>query len=430
MIINQMRLHNFRCFEDLTIEFNAPVSVIVGVNGAGKSTVLDGLAVAIGTLLRGFDSKDPYGIAKSDAMIKCFDMGSVIDAQPQYPVCVWAQGTVDGREVAWERTLQGREGRTTIVDAKDMLRISEEYQQRVRQGDKSVILPLISYYGTGRLWAQKREKKNSADLQKFSRMSGYIDCLAAASNEKMMLKWFEKMTIQQAQRSGPIAEFEVVKHALSRCFESDGQSRHSTFQFNLDTHEIDVLYAADGSETPNQRASMNSLSDGYKNTLSMIADIAYRMALLNPQLQEMVLQQTPGVVLIDEVDLHLHPKWQQRILRDLTTIFPKIQFIVTTHAPAVVNAVDSGSLLLLDGQRVYYPRNQTFGRDANSILREVMGTPERPEEIQRMFSAFHQLLTDERLVEAEKKLDEIEARIGPNDPDVTAARVALALEKL
>ena len=96
----------------------------------------------------------------------------------------------------------------------------------------------------------------------------------------------------------------------------------------------------------------------------------------------------------------------------------------------MVNAVDSGSLLLLDGQRVYYPRNQTFGRDANSILREVMGTPERPEEIQRMFSAFHQLLTDERLVEAEKKLDEIEARIGPNDPDVTAARVALALEKL
>ena len=81
------------------------------------------------------------------------------------------------------------------------------------------------------------------------------------------------------------------------------------------------------------------MSDGYKNTLSMIGDIAYRMAVLNPMLGDKVLEDTSGVVVIDEIDLHLHPQWQQTIISDLNTIFPKIQFIVSSHAPAVINSV-------------------------------------------------------------------------------------------
>ena len=88
-----------------------------------------------------------------------------------------------------------------------------------------------------------------------------------------------------------------------------------------------------------QKFAMNEMSDGYKNTLSMIGDIAYRMAVLNPTLGDQVLRETPGIVLIDEIDLHLHPKWQQSILNDLNEIFPKIQFIVSSHAPAVINSV-------------------------------------------------------------------------------------------
>ena len=84
---------------------------------------------------------------------------------------------------------------------------------------------------------------------------------------------------------------------------------------------------------------MKELSDGYKNTLSMVADIAYRMAVLNPWLLDRVLTETTGIVLIDEIDLHLHPQWQQRIIGDLRTIFPKVQFIVSTHAPLVINSV-------------------------------------------------------------------------------------------
>lgn len=123
---------------------------------------------------------------------------------------------------------------------------------------------------------------------------------------------------------------------------------------------------------------MDEMSDGYKNTLSMIVDIAYRMAVLNPMLGEKVFEETPGVILIDEIDLHLHPQWQQTIISDLNAIFPNIQFIVSSHAPEVINSVVKEQIRILDNGKIYMPAAQTYGRDANSILREVMNVSERP----------------------------------------------------
>ena len=114
---------------------------------------------------------------------------------------------------------------------------------------------------------------------------------------------------------------------------------------------------------------MKHLSDGYKNTLSMIADIAYRMAVLNPWLLEKVLKETLGIVLIDEIDLHLHTKWQQRIITDLRSIFPKVQFIVSTHAPIVISSVKKDNLLILQDLQADNPIIETYGKDANTILK-------------------------------------------------------------
>ena len=123
------------------------------------------------------------------------------------------------------------------------------------------------------------------------------------------------------------------------------------------------------------------MSDGYKNTLSMIGDIAYRMAVLNPMLGDKVLEDTSGVVVIDEIDLHLHPQWQQTIISDLNTIFPKIQFIVSSHAPAVMNL-------------------------------------------------FYSYMDENNYKEANNVLTEIEAIVGTTDPDIAAARTSLDLEKI
>ena len=122
-------------------------------------------------------------------------------------------------------------------------------------------------------------------------------------------------------------------------------------------------------DNQHKRYAMKHLSDGYKNTLSMIADIAYRMAVLNPWLLEKVLKETLGIVLIDEIDLHLHTKWQQRIITDLRSIFPKVQFIVSTHAPIVISSVKKDNLLILQDLQADNPIIETYGKDANTILK-------------------------------------------------------------
>ena len=286
MFLESMILHNFRCFSDIEIKFNNRLTVVVGNNGAGKSTILEAATIAAGTLTAAMDGLTNYGIKKSDAHYKYYDLGSTIDVQPQFPVEITASGKMDGKDITWSRSLKSAKGRGGLASAKELTSIAEEYQERMRNGDRELKLPVISYYGTGRLWAQHREKKNDT-FEKNNRSNGYIDSLDGAANDKLMMKWFEKMTYQQLQRQEKIPEFVAVKMALEQIFASVTGYSDVKVQFNLDTGEIDILYF-DGTE--HVRMPVSQLSDGYKCTISLIADIAYRMAILNPQLLNKVLE--------------------------------------------------------------------------------------------------------------------------------------------
>ena len=141
-------------------------------------------------------------------------------------------------------------------------------------------------------------------------------------------------------------------------------------------------------------------------------------------------EKAPCIVLIDEIDLHLHPQWQQRIIGDLRTIFPKVQFIVSTHAPLVINSVKKENLLILTDQQAVEPQNEVFGRDANAILSSVMGASERPSEIKQMFQSVYDAIDEQRYDDAALTLQQIEDKIGSADPELTSAQVSLELERM
>ena len=427
MFLKSISLRNFRCFSDLEIQFPRKLTVIVGENGAGKSTILEAASIAVGTLTAAMEGLTNYGIKKSDAHYKYFEVGSVIDVQPQFPVEIKATGALDGKDVQWVRSLVYAKGRGGLAGAKELTKIADEYQQRLRRGDATLVLPIISYYGTGRLWDQHREKRYDT-FEKNTRSNGYIDSLDGAANDKLMMKWFQKMTIQQYQREKQIPEYETVCKAMAQCFRQITGCSEVKVQYNLDTNEIDILYT--NTSGVKVRIPMNQLSDGYRCTISLIADIAYRMAILNPQLLDRVLVETAGVVLIDEIDLHLHPVWQQRILQDLQQIFPNVQFIVTTHAPAVINSVPAENLILLKGEKAEDAPNATYGKDVNTILREIMGVAERPLAVKEMFNKFYAYIDELDYENAGKILDSLENILGSTDPELTECRVRFELEQL
>lgn len=434
MKLKTISIKNYRCFDEMDISLSDPLTLFVGKNGAGKSAILDAIAVAISTFLCGIEGAASRNIQKEDAKYNFYELDGIIDPQHQFPVVITGCGECNGEtNIQWTRALNSIGGKTTVKDAHQMIGIAERIQNQIMIGSTEVVLPILSYYSTGRLYAQKKEKRDLKTLQKFNRQVGYLDCMAAESNEKMMLNWFEKMTLKSLlnqQKSGvadKLPQLKVVENAICKCFQKISGYQEPTIFFDLDTHRIHMEYLDSGRKC---RFALNEMSDEYKNTLSMIGDIAYRMAVLNPQLGDAVLDKTPGIILIDEIDLHLHPQWQQTILKDLQDIFPKVQFVVTSHAPAVINSVQKEHIRVLDNGRVYMPIEQTYGRDANSILREVMQVGERPAEVQRLLADFYSAVDQDELKTAENLLNQIEKIVGDTDPEISGARVTLDFEKM
>ncbi len=152
------------------------------------------------------------------------------------------------------------------------------------------------------------------------------------------------------------------------------------------------------------------------------------MAVLNLQLLGGVTKKTPGVVLIDEVDQHLHPLWQKNILRCLMQIFPKVQFVVTTHSPSIISSAINSNLILLDNYDCHYYGRYAYGKDVNSVLYEIMGVGYRPDEIESKLREFNDCLDNRDFVKAKSILVELTDLLGEKNTDVVNAKIAYDFE--
>lgn len=243
-----------------------------------------------------------------------------------------------------------------------------------------------------------------------------------------MLKWFEKMTYIELQNGKLIPELQAVKKAIEESYVESGDGvKNVNVIFSVLKNRLEIEY--EDNNGCFESHPFYELSDGYSNTLSLIADIAYRMAVLNPQFLSDITKKTPGIVLIDEVDLHLHPIWQKRILKTLKNVFPLVQFIVTTHSPSIISSAKADELLILDGDSCKNFEYEVYGKDSNSVLTEIMETSERPDEVADMFAEFDSLMDKGDYNAAENILNELRKILGDNDSGVVSSSVALDFQK-
>lgn len=435
MRLDELELTNFHKFEHFSIDFDERMTVLVGENGSGKSSVLEAARIALDSFTYHILSRLQCCIELSDARVSRYGMGGITDGQKQFPVVVFAKGLVgegDAEQVSWSRSLGSSDDRERPKDVDAFWMLARECSDRVRSGDAGLVLPVLAYYGTGRLWARDGALPGGV-REGFSRQDGYRGALDATAGTQRMLEWFYKMTAQDVQRAqsiesqGPSPLFAAVRGAVERCFKEISGCEQVNVTYNLDVNDLDVEYR--DSDGYLQRLPMSQLSDGYRTTLGLFADIAYRMALLNPALESRILE-TPGVVLIDEVDLHLHPRWQARILGDLCTVFPKVQFIVASHAPMVISSVAKKRVRILGEDRAYAPTRESYGLAANDVLTGIMGAGDRQPEVRRLLDEFGRHFDAEDFDSAERALGELERLVGVDNPDVVAARSALAFERL
>ncbi len=158
MKIQQLSLENFKGFENRSFNFSDQFTLLIGENGTGKTAILDALAIGAGSLFLGFDEVPSRNILPDEIRVGRHKKGQTITENRQYPVSVTCEGIVIGKKINWTRQILSYEGRITRSLAREIMEISTQIQQQVRRGE-DVLLPVIAYYGTSRLWLQKRKSQ-------------------------------------------------------------------------------------------------------------------------------------------------------------------------------------------------------------------------------------------------------------------------------
>lgn len=419
MLIRRLELQNFAAFEALELELDEALTVLVGRNATGKSSILEALAIALGGFVSGFRS------GKYDHPISPRVVRMAASGLAKFPCRVSAELLVGERSVRSTRELRSITGRTTTGESAELRGLAREMEEQLGSDSRGP-LPVVAYYGPGRLWVHKRQARTARQAKGPTRvrklwaspLRGYEAALDAASDPKGLGQWlsYREHVWLQAYATDPsvsiprFADVEAVSRAACGCLEAATDLR-----YDIRYQELRVTFD-DGRVLPFGR-----LSDGQRNLVALAADLAWRIMQLNGYLGAAALDQTRGVVLIDEVDLHLHPAWQWDVLANLRKIFPAVQFVVTTHAGPVISSAPAGTVRLLDGSRVV-DVGSTAGKDINTLLRGLMGTGARPQAVQNALDELSMLVEDENIYEATRAADALAKDLGEDDPTIVAAR--------
>jgi predicted ATP-binding protein involved in virulence len=419
MKIENLIIRNFRRYDDATFHFHETFNVLIGNNGKGKTTILDALAIMLNTYFQGSDiPTGGSGIKTEDARLVVRKKEGQVFREWQSEVWLKASAHIDGQTWIWQREKGDRGGK-----AKDIVNLGALAREEVRQG-KNKNMPLLLYYGSGRLWNIHR---NIQTEKPGSQLDAYRYCLDPKSDQNAFEKWFKKLAFSELQKKQKIPALDAVRDAVLCCTPGASHFYHDT-----DEDELMIELSHEG------LIPFNYLSDGFRNMVAMVADIAHRASRLNPHLASNAAKETSGVVLIDEIDLHLHPKWQRRVVTDLQKAFPALQFIATTHSPFILQSLEPGQVIDLEqvvsvGQVDPYqsgvaapgPGHAFSNRPLEDIVEEIMNVPvpQRCDRYQQMYEAakaYYLILQESKTADEnqkqqlKRKLDELSAPYSDN----------------
>lgn len=396
MKLKQLTIQNFRGFKQFDCTFNAGINVLVGLNGYGKTSLLDAISVGYGQFFSAMGTGVDRGISNHEIHLtkhRGFEDDGGFNMEHQFPVmiaCRAFDSYLEDFPVHWERSRNTLKGRTTQV--KPLKDVAKRLQSDV-QDNARVNLPVFGYYGTGRLWKQKQiSALKEESLSSASRLEGYRDCMDPESSYAAFAKWLRQETIAELERK--LREIEksgfsddslirepsvreqrllAISRAVNIMLKPSGWSN---MRYSASEEDVVATHPEQGT------VAVSKLSDGVRNMIGLVADVAYRCVRLNSHLGGEVVTKTHGLVLIDEVDMHLHPQWQQLVLQNLLEAFPNIQFIVTSHSPQVLTTVKKESVHLIhleDGKGwAQNPIGETYGIASQDALLELMQVEPRP----------------------------------------------------
>lgn len=418
MVIQHVNIRNFKGIDQASIEFQPGFNLIKGENGKGKTSILEAIAVGLGGFIAGFNDVYTRHFSKDEIrkVIELVGDGSCNETY-KVPTEVYLKAILNGdEEYEWTR------GRTSVSASRSTIQPRGICKAAEKMSLDSVAeYPVLIYQGAGRVWSQKRGKSENVFKKKYSRSIGYLDTLYEASNIKLLINWCIKMEQVSWQKEQKIAEYEAVKQAVSDFMrEMNGEGDYKIF---YDKQIEELMYQENDFLLP-----VSNLSAGYQSLIWMVFDIAYRMAVLNPD-KKKEIGKTKGVVLIDEIDMHLHPKWQWNIIDALRKTFPNVQFIATTHAPILFASAKDVWIVDIEEEEYQYSYSH-YGIDINTAVQDFQNTVQIPGKVQEQVDRFYDAMDAEDFSKAKVILDDLDRLTAPDHPILIQMRTRYEFETM
>jgi len=413
------------------VQIDDRFSVIAGSNGAGKTSLLKAFLDA-GVAYTPMTGTRPWQgfMDRSDSVrITQTHDGSNTKIVKNYPIEISASGHL-ASEISW-RISKDDEVNTASMDWRN-----SPYTSLVPQGrmdsDRahSTTLPLIVFYPADRAWNKSGANAIQALQKKLTRQDAFKDFTNASSQAQELIDWITVRSLERLQTATETGvSFKDVKddelawastaiHTVLPEFES--------VRYDMKRQAVVVEWSSTAQAGTAQPVLFEHLSDGQRTVMALVLDMARRMLILNGHLRERTLQETPGLILIDELETHLHPRWQRAITQGLAKAFPSAQFIASTHSPQVLSELRADQILLLQpgSDRTRHPL-RTWGLTSNEVLEEVMEGEPRNTQISGQLAAIERAIEDDNHDEAQALLNNLSRDVG-DIPDVLRLDETLA----
>ncbi len=404
MRLRRAVIENFRAITRLELDFHPQMNVFFGGNAKGKTTVLNAIAIGLGSILQLLPEVSAIGFRKKDR-------------RGTQPARVELEAT-DGTR--WER-IRGVRRLSLARALKERL---EPFIESPHAEQNSDDLPIVAFYDTERAVRDQQLLRRRATEDSL-RQEALQGALSVGVDFSEFLKWFRAKEHEELGLRNERQDFTYETPDLHAVRAAIRSMVPEIVNVRIAFRPLRFEVCWKDEEGEMERLALSQMSDGYRVMLALVADLARRMAQGNPHLPDPL--QSEAVVLIDEVELHLHPSWQQRVLPDLMRTFPNTQFLVSTHSPQVLTTVDANCVFDMereDGNIVVGGISvDTFGAEAGDILEGVMRVRARPDnDFVRKLDAYLELVDDgDGETEKARKLRRRLEAISPRDPGLTRA---------
>lgn len=346
---------------DISFSPDKNLFVFVGDNGNGKTTLLDAIACQTSVFISQFPKQAIQNFTDWDVHIdNQSHLSPYLEVSSLYRVSSDEELTV----------VRTRKGSTKGAESniRELKAYADRLISRLGSKDGNVDLPVIAYYDVERGQIQAPERRRDFP-QTYDRWDCYTYALTPATNFKRFFAWFDLMEDEERRRREELRNFDYtspILNAVRRAISMMMGEKYSNPRIEI--HPLRFVVDEKQNGTVKRQLRMEQLSSGFKIMLAMVADLAARMAEANPAMNDPL--QSSGIVLIDEIEQHLHPQWQRKVLTQLHRTFPNVQFIVTTHSPLVLLGADCNAEIfhLVNGQVIAKTSSEYSTYDVSLLL--------------------------------------------------------------